>query len=76
MQDPMPENIRGEKVARHSFEHQINWGHVVLGGAAILLLLKLGPPILGDSGDSEEDDESEGVTVEVQGDASGGPLWG
>jgi hypothetical protein len=69
MQDPMPENISGEKVARHSFEHQINWGHVVLGGAAILLLLKFGPPVLGGSSSSESEEESESIIVEEVGES-------
>lgn len=66
MQDPKPENITGEKVARHSFKHQINWGHVVLGGAAILLLLKFGPPLL-DATSGNDGQPRDDVSVEVIG---------
>lgn len=32
---PNPENVSGEVVRRHSFEHRINWGHVVMGLAVL-----------------------------------------
>lgn len=41
MQDPSPENIRGSKVQHHSFEHRINWGHLVIGLAAIYIAAQL-----------------------------------
>jgi len=35
--EPNPENVSGEVVRKHSFEHRINWGHVALGLAVIYL---------------------------------------
>jgi len=39
--DPAPENVVGEVVHRHSFEHRIEWGHVALAAAAIVIVLTL-----------------------------------
>lgn len=36
---PAPENIAGEVVHRHSFEHRIEWGHVALAAAAIVIVV-------------------------------------
>lgn len=33
--EPAPENVTGEVVQRHSFDHSVNWGHVILGVAAL-----------------------------------------
>lgn len=45
MTDPLPENIRGEKVEKHVFSHdvhhEVNWGHVSLAVALIVLLWML-----------------------------------
>jgi len=38
MQDPLPENVTGEKVQRHVFKHEIKWGQVAIGLAAIVAL--------------------------------------
>lgn len=38
MRDPAPENIDGEVVHRHAFEHRINWGHVALSLAALVVV--------------------------------------
>jgi len=38
MQDPRPENIRGEKVQHHVFKHEIQWGYVVIGVAVLAIL--------------------------------------
>ena len=35
MNDPLPENIQGEKVQRHVFKHEINWGYVALAVAVV-----------------------------------------
>lgn len=37
--DPAPENIAGEVVHRHSFEHRIDWGHVAVAAAAIVIVV-------------------------------------
>jgi hypothetical protein len=39
--DPAPENVVGEVVHRHSFEHRIEWGHVALAAAAIVIVVTL-----------------------------------
>ena len=41
MADPLPENIDGEKTVQYSHEihHRVNWGHVALASAVIVLLL-------------------------------------
>jgi len=36
MQDPLQENITGEK--RHSFEHRIDWGYVALALAVLAVV--------------------------------------
>lgn len=49
--EPPKENVSGEVVRRHSFEHQINWGHVALG-LALLYMAYHGVRLL-DSGESD-----------------------
>lgn len=57
--EPDPSNVSGEVVRRHSFEHQVNWGHVVLG-LAILYVAYHGVRLLDSEGsDSESDRESD-----------------
>jgi len=50
MQDPTPENITGRKV--HVVNHEVNWGYVVLGIAAIYVFAQLSGWF---GGNSEED---------------------
>lgn len=50
MEDPMPENIAGEKRVVHRVEHQVNWGYVALAVVALLVLSKVGPSLLEDDG--------------------------
>jgi hypothetical protein len=38
MQDPVAENISGSKVETHEFVHEIRWGQVALGLAAIVVV--------------------------------------
>jgi hypothetical protein len=38
--EPLPENVAGEVVETHAFEHRVDWGHVVLGLAAIYVAWK------------------------------------
>lgn len=56
MRDPEPANISGEKVQRHVFKHEINWGHVAVALAVIVVAVKL----LG-----EEKDEGESPPTEL-----------
>lgn len=56
MRDPHPANIQGQKVQRHVFKHEIQWGYVVLGLVALLVLWKFGGPII-----RTDDDESQEV---------------
>jgi hypothetical protein len=58
MQDPQPENIMGEKVQRHVFKHEINWGYVALAGVGGLALWAL---VLRDPGSSQDDETDPGV---------------
>jgi type VI protein secretion system component VasF len=51
MDDPLPENIEGTKRVTHRVEHSVNWGHVMLGAAAVMVVLYLS------GGDSSEDDD-------------------
>jgi hypothetical protein len=53
MQDPIPENIDGQKTVVHTVEHQIQWGYVAIGAAGILLLLIVYKRM--ESEDSEEE---------------------
>lgn len=55
MQDPLPENIAGEKRVTHTVEHRINWGYAMLGAAGILLVYVIF--IRGDGPDVASDDE-------------------
>jgi hypothetical protein len=55
MRDPSPENISGEKVQRHVFKHEINWGHVAVAVAVIVVAGKL----LGEEKDEEEPTRTE-----------------
>jgi len=56
MKDPHPENIQGEKV--HVIEHQVNWGHVVGGVAALYVAWQ----VFGGLSSAEGgDDEREGT---------------
>lgn len=57
MQDPVPENISGQKVQRHVFKHEIQWGYVLLAVVALVALWKFGGALGGDG--SDESDESE-----------------
>ena len=41
MRDPMAENISGQKVQRHVFKHEINWGHVAIAAAAVIVAVQL-----------------------------------
>jgi hypothetical protein len=69
MADPSPENIEGQKVVSHSFDHQmvhqVNWSHVALAVVALIVVYVLF--IQGDGAD--EDSEESPATA-----ASGSPL--
>lgn len=53
MQDPTPENITGQKVQRHVFKHEIQWGYVALALVLVLVLWKVGPLLVDGSDDDE-----------------------
>jgi hypothetical protein len=50
--EPLPENVAGEVVETHAFEHRVDWGHVVLGAAAIYVVWKASSVV--DQGNDEE----------------------
>lgn len=50
--EPLPENVNGEVVESHAFEHRIDWGHVALGLAAIYVVWKASSLV--DRGNDEE----------------------
>lgn len=52
MEDPLPENIAGEKVQTHTFEHRVNWGYVAVAVAVLFVVLYVDPL------DRSDDDES------------------
>lgn len=64
--EPAPENIAGEVVHRHSFEHRIEWGHVALAAAAIVIVVTLfGSDSVSDSvsvGESDTESDTPGIT--------------
>jgi hypothetical protein len=35
--DPAPENIQGTIVQKHTFTHEVNWGHVMLAVALLAI---------------------------------------
>ena len=39
--EPAPENIAGEVVHKHAFEHRIDWGYVALAVAAVVVVMAL-----------------------------------
>jgi hypothetical protein len=59
MEDPLPENIEGEKRVVHTVNHNVNWSHVALAALGILFLLKFGPALLSASDDEEIGDEED-----------------
>lgn len=58
MIDPVRENIDGEMIETHSFEHRIDWGYVALGLAAIFVVWKVSVAL-----DGGKDDEG-GLTTQ------------
>lgn len=61
MRDPHPANIKGEKVQRHVFKHEIQWGYVVLGLVALVVIWKFSGPLIEHT---DDDDERAGVTAQ------------
>ena len=61
--EPAPENIAGEVVHKHAFEHRIDWGYVALALAAVVIVVKLsgsGGMSVGQSSDESESSVFEG----------------
>lgn len=59
MRDPDPENITGQKVQRHTFKHEINWGYVSLA----IALLVVGWLLVSTFADSDDGDDGEEVSA-------------
>ncbi|MFW5918426.1 MAG: hypothetical protein ACOCR0_02980 [Haloferacaceae archaeon] len=59
MEDPLPENIDGEKRVVHSIEHSVNWSHVAIALVVLYLLVAVGPSLLDGAGSASCDDEGE-----------------
>ena len=53
MRDPAPSNITGEKVQRHVFKHEIQWGYVLLALVALVAIWKFGGVFASADGDDE-----------------------
>lgn len=49
--DPQPENITGEVIQRHSFEHQVDWSMLVIGLLGLFVAFKVASAL--ESRDSE-----------------------
>ena len=54
MEDPLPENIDGEKRVVHSVEHSVNWGYVALAVVGLAVIVKIGPVLARSSSRDEE----------------------
>lgn len=63
MQDPKPDNIMGEKVQRHSFEHEIRWDVLVAAVVAGFVAWKL----FGGLNLSSSDEQERGAPEEFGG---------
>lgn len=55
MEDPLPENIDGEKRVVHTVSHQINWGYVAAAVVVLIVAAKIGPTLARSS--SRDDEE-------------------
>jgi hypothetical protein len=63
MQDPKPENIEGAKQVAHTVNHEINWGYVALGVAAVVIVLVLDAKLNTETAHPKND--TDGVRTEV-----------
>jgi len=59
MRDPHPENISGQKVQRHVFKHEIQWGYVAISLVAVVVIVMLWRRTA--SGDDQERNEPDAV---------------
>ncbi|MCD2205311.1 hypothetical protein [Halobacterium sp. KA-6] len=57
--EPLPENIRGERLERHTFKHEINWGHVAGGVGLLVLAWVMYQWVV--AGESDDDSEENGL---------------
>jgi hypothetical protein len=62
LRDPEPGNIAGEKVERHVFKHEVNWGYVVLGVAGLYAVSRLAQ-LLDGGGEGKNEDAPVGTEV-------------
>lgn len=64
--EPPKENVTGEVVRSHSFKHEINWGHVVLGLAVIYVAYHVVRLLDSEESDSESDTGSDsGIIIGI-----------
>jgi hypothetical protein len=56
MRDPEPANIDGEKVQKHVFKHEINWGYVAIAVAVVAVAWRASQ--LASEGKDEGDSEN------------------
>jgi hypothetical protein len=56
--EPAPENVAGEVVHRHAFEHRIDWGHVALALAAVVIVVTLSGSDAVSVGESDAESDS------------------
>ena len=54
MEDPLPENIDGEKQVVHTVSHQINWSHVAAAVVVLIVAWRFGPALSSSSSRDEE----------------------
>lgn len=57
--EPLPENIDGERVEKHVFTHEINWGHVAAGVGALAIAWVMYQWVV--AGDSDDDSDENGL---------------
>jgi len=56
--EPAPENVAGEVVHRHAFEHRIDWGHVAIAVAAVAIVVTLSGSDAVSVGESDAESDS------------------
>jgi hypothetical protein len=54
MEDPLPENIDGEKQVVHTVSHQINWSHLAAAVVVLIVAWRFGPALARSSSPDED----------------------
>lgn len=65
---PSPENVTGQVVRQHTFDHQVRWDYVIICGTVILVLYALSRAM--SDRDREDSDTSNTVSGSIQNDVS------